>query len=283
MYGSLITAEQLHTHFYHADWLVFDCRFNLADPEQGRRQYDESHIPGAVYAHLDQDLSSPITAQSGRHPLPESKAFCQWLSACGFDRHCQVVVYDDSGGAMASRLWWLLKCLGHEAVALLDGGWQAWLAAGYGVSHQHPARTPGHFDAEFDSGFWVSTDDIINNLEDPVFQLVDVRAAERYRGISEPIDPVAGHIPGAINIPLTENLDAQGKFKSVDELQALYAEVNQQYPADRQVYMCGSGVTACHSVLAQVVAGLALPRVYTGSWSEWIRDASRPVATDQSN
>jgi thiosulfate/3-mercaptopyruvate sulfurtransferase len=277
--STLVSAQDLSLSLGSEDLLVFDCRFDLADTDKGRREYRQAHIPGAQYAHLDEHLSSPITPDSGRHPLPDMESLCQWLSDCGMTGDKQVVAYDDSGGAMAVRLWWLLKGLGHERVALLDGGWPAWAKLGLPVETETVTPQATDFRAEFDTGLVVSTDELERNLDQPSLQVVDVRSSERFRGEAEPIDPVAGHIPGALNLPLTENLDENGFFKSTQELRALYQPLVDRYPVDNQVYMCGSGVTACHSLLALVCAGYPMPRLYAGSWSEWIRDPARPVAT----
>lgn len=212
--------------------------------------------------------------------MPGTQQLVGWLASCGMSESAQVVVYDDAGGAMASRLWWLLKCLGHEAVALLDGGWQAWLAQGYAVDAQIPEPQTSTYSARLNSTCEVTTERVMKNLKTRDFALIDVRARERFRGENEPIDPVAGHIPHAWNIPLTENLDADGYFRPLDELKALYADLLQDWPPAQQVYMCGSGVTACHSVLAMALITDQLARVYAGSWSEWIRDEQRPVVVD---
>ena len=282
-FDTLISCNDLAAHLQHADWLVFDCRFDLADVDKGERGYREAHIPGAQYAHLDHHLSSPITESTGRHPMPDIDQLLQWLGTCGMHTNKQVVVYDDSFGTMAARLWWLLKCLGHEAVALLDGGWQAWQSGSYEVNDHRVKAQNTHFQAHLDESHVVSTEQLLDNLDDPRFVLVDVRTEERFLGISEPIDPVAGHIPAAVNIPLTENLDPDGYFKSPAQLRELYASVIDSCDPQQQVYMCGSGVTACHSIVGMSVAGYALPRVYAGSWSEWIRDPQRPVALHKDN
>ncbi len=279
MYQDLISSDQLKAHLGEDKWLIFDCRFDLADTAKGQQLYLQSHLPGAFYAHLDRQLSSPITPESGRHPLPDPAALMAWLSSCGFDGSQQVIVYDDSFGAMATRLWWLLKCLGHDAVALLDGGWQAWTEQGLPLTDRLPEATPGHFIATLDPRCVVGSDEILQNLQHPEFQLIDVRTGERFRGEQEPIDPIAGHIPGAVNLPLMQNLDASGFYKSAEQLRVLYAPLLARFGAGQTVFMCGSGVTACHSVLALVLAGYPMPRVYAGSWSEWIRDPDRPVAT----
>ncbi len=279
MYKTLIKAADLNSKLDDSNWLIFDCRFDLSDVSKGQRLYADSHIPGAIYAHLDDNLSSPITDDSGRHPMPDIEKLVNWLATCGLTRQSQVVVYDDSFGAMSTRLWWLLKNLGHEAVAVLDGGWQCWVNQGLIVDSKSPVLTASDFHAEFNESCIVTTKQVISNLQAHKFQLVDVRTHERFIGKAEPIDPVAGHIPGAINMPLGDNLDEKGFFKTTAGLNTLYSTVNEQWPPEQQVYMCGSGVTACHSVFALTLAGFSLPRIYAGSWSEWIRYDSRPVAT----
>lgn len=278
MYKTVIQTEELISHLEDKNWLIFDCRFDLFDVSKGKQLYAKSHIPGSVYAHLDEHLSSPITPDSGRHPMPDLQKLIEWLSSCGLTEQTQVVVYDDSFGVMATRLWWLLKCMGHQTVALLDGGWQAWEDREFPVDSHLPKLKASNFQAGFNDSCVVSTSQVLANLKSQEFQLVDVRTHERFIGKLEPIDPVAGHIPAAINIPLSENLGEKGFFKTPEKLIQLYAQLNAKWSTDNQVFMCGSGVTACHSVFAMALAGFALPRVYAGSWSEWIRDNERPVA-----
>ncbi len=283
-YESLISADDLSLHINDLQWLIFDCRFDLADMHKGELNYRVSHIPGAVYAHIDYHLSSPISPLSGRHPLPDATRLTEWLASCGFNGQQQVVVYDDLGGSMAVRLWWLLKALGHEPVAVLDGGWQAWTGAGYAIDDAVPASTGQvRFNAGFNPSMLVNTDQVTANLVTRDFTLVDVRTAERFEGISEPIDPVAGHIPGAVNIPLTENLAADGLFKPAAELQSMYRPLLSEDSCANLAFMCGSGVTACHSILAMVHAGFTMPRLYAGSWSEWIRDPQHAIAIGKAN
>jgi len=281
MYDTVIKTDQLIPHVEDKNWLIFDCRFDLADVDKGQRSYTESHIPSAIYAHLDHNLSSPVTPDSGRHPMPDIVKLNRWLASCGLTEQSQVVVYDDSYGAMSSRLWWLLKCLGHEAVAILDGGWQAWDNQGLAVDSRLPELHASNFYAELNDHCVVSTQDVINNKNSDEFQLIDVRTNERFSGKLEPIDPVAGHIPGAVNMPLMDNLDENGFFKTAAQLKAMYSALCESRAAENQVYMCGSGVTACHAVFALSVAGPGFAKVYAGSWSEWIRDPDRPVATGQ--
>lgn len=278
MTENLIDTARAVSLLHTVDVVFFDCRFDLADTGRGQSAYLQSHVPGAFYAHLDEHLSSPIVADSGRHPLPDFDALKSWLGRCGVKPSSQVVVYDDSCGTMAVRLWWLLKALGHKQVALINGGWQAWMGVGAPIDSLVPAQQDVVFAGSFDASQVVTTNDVVTNLQSGRFTLVDVRSKERFAGIQEPIDPVAGHVPGAINIPLTENLDAQGRFKSAAQLRDLYTQQLAGSTLESLVFMCGSGVTACHSMLAMVEAGFALPRLYAGSWSEWIRDPANPVA-----
>lgn len=276
MYTTVIDCTTLAQHLQETAWLVVDCCFNLADTEYGRRVYAQGHIPGAHYLHLDDDLSSPITPDSGRHPLPDVEKLAATLRALGLRNNTQVVVYDDNGGAMAGRLWWLLRWMGHQAVAVLDGGWQAWQQQQGTLSPDPPKiLAEGNFQPQLQSGFTVTALDL-RQANSP-WQLVDARAAERFRGEMESIDPIAGHIPGALNRPLTDNLQ-NGYFKSAGQLRAEWEQVLQGCNLAQIVHMCGSGVTACHNQLAMEVAGLSGTRLYPGSWSEWIRDPQRPIA-----
>jgi thiosulfate/3-mercaptopyruvate sulfurtransferase len=281
VFETLIQPEQLAPHLGEPGWRVFDCRFDLADTARGEAAHAAGHLPGAFYAHLDRDLSSPITADSGRHPLPDPDRLVAWLGAHGVDRDTQVIAYDDSGGTMAVRLWWLLRWLGHARVALLDGGWQAWLAAGLPAEATAPAAVAARaFDGRPDPAQVVDSATLAAQVSAGRDELLvmDARTPERFRGEKEPIDPVAGRVPGAVNLPLGLNLGADGRFRSAEELRALYAPVIGGRRPDQVVAMCGSGVTACHNLLAMAIAGLDGGRLYAGSWSEWIRDPARPVA-----
>lgn len=275
-FTTLVDADALGKHLNDDDWLIVDCRFDLFDTEKGRNAWRQSHIPGAFYAHLDEQLSSPILPHTGRHPLPEPEALIAWLQACGLRNGMQVVAYDDSFGTQAARLWWLLRWLGHENVAVLDGGWQAWQAAGSAVDNAVPQAQNGDFQAVTDSVTRVTTDALSVEHD---WLLIDARTAERYRGEQEPIDPVAGHVPGAKNLPLQENLAEDGRFLPKAALAEKYRQVIADVPVSQVACMCGSGVTACHNLLAMEHAGLHGAALYDGSWSEWIRDDSRPVAT----
>lgn len=279
MHETLVDVDLLRTRLDDPDWVVADCRFNLMDPAEGARQFAEGHIPGAVFADLDRDLSGPVTAATGRHPLPDPAAFAATLSRWGVDSSVQVVAYDAAGGAFAARLWWLLRWLGHPRVALLDGGWPAWQASGGPVSTD--VTTPTARDFRFDHPdnlAWVNEDYLLANISAGRDLLLDARATPRFRGEMEPIDPVAGHVPGARNLPLDGNLGADGRFLPPDELRRRFVAVVGERSASSVIHMCGSGVSACHNILAMERAGLPGSRLYAGSWSQWIRDPARPIA-----
>jgi thiosulfate/3-mercaptopyruvate sulfurtransferase len=282
IHRALVDCAEASARLDDPAWCLFDCRFDLADTGRGERNFLQAHIPGASYAHLDHHLSGSITPASGRHPLPDPTALSAWLGRHGVAPGVQVVVYDDTGGSMAVRLWWLLRWLGHDAVAVLDGGWPAWQAAGLPVAGGTAAKpAPRVFNGTPDWHEVVTTAAIARQLEtggDDIL-LLDARTAERFRGEAEPIDPVAGHVPGALNLPLQDNLNDDGTFRSPQALRALYAPLLDGRPPGRVAAMCGSGVTACHDLLAMEIAGLRGGRLYAGSWSEWIRDPARPVAT----
>lgn len=281
-YETLIDPKTLAGRLGQADWRLFDCRFDLAAVERGARAYADAHVPGAFYAHLERDLSGPITPETGRHPLPDARRLCEWLGRHGVGPNTQVIAYDDTGGSMAVRLWWLLRWLGHRRVAVLDGGWQTWCALDDTCeTGQPPAPEGPRYPGRPQSSRVVDSATIAGQLgaPDPELLVMDARSGERFRGENEPIDPVAGHIPGAINLPLQDNLDSDGRFKSPAALRARYLDAFNGHPAQDVVAMCGSGVTACHNLLAMAIAGLPDGRLYTGSWSEWIRDPRRPVAT----
>lgn len=278
---TLVDTDTLSRHINDPRWVVMDCRFSLADPGAGRRAYEAGHIPGARYAHIDEDLSSPVTPVSGRHPLPYPNVLAEKLGRWGIDKTRQVVVYDDTFGAMASRLWWLLRWLGHEAVALLDGGFPKWLREERPVTADLPRIQVTQFHPTINNAMCVDAHQVAEMLRANDGLLVDARGDERFRGEIEPLDKVAGHIPGAINMPYEDNLDFSGEFMSDEALREHYlAQLNTVSP-DKVVQMCGSGVTACHNILAMEHAGLPGARLYAGSWSEWITDASRSVATGE--
>ena len=281
-YTTLIEPRQLQSEYRTPDRVLFDCRFDLADKARGERDYRAGHIPGARFAHLERELSGPITAASGRHPLPDPEALCRWLGSQGVTPETQVVLYDDSAGSMGVRLWWLLRWLGHRAVAVLDGGWQAWCEAGLGQSTEIPAPSPIQpYPGRPNPTMVVTTERLLVDLESGRWRLLDARTGERFRGEQEPIDPVAGHIPGARSLPLQANLDAGGRFLAPERLRQIYQEKLGGHPLSETACLCGSGVSACHDLLAMEIAGLSGARLYAGSWSEWIRDPARPVALGQ--
>lgn len=275
---TLVDTETLSRHLDDPRWVVVDCRFALTDPDAGRRLYQAGHIPGARYAHLELDLSSPVTPASGRHPLPPPNTLAEKLGRWGIDKTKQVVVYDDSFGAMASRLWWLLRWLGHEAVALLDGGFPKWQREGRPVTKDAPRITPTQFHPTINDAMWVDADQVGVLVGAHGHLLLDARAEERFRGEIEPLDKVAGHIPGAVNMPYEDNLDFSGEFMSDEALREHYLAILHGVAPEKVVQMCGSGVTACHNILAMEHAGLTGAKLYAGSWSEWITDPTRPVA-----
>jgi thiosulfate/3-mercaptopyruvate sulfurtransferase len=275
---TLVSSADLAAHLNDAGWVVCDCRHDLADTGAGSRAYAESHIPGARFVHLDTDLSAPKTGKNGRHPLPAPEAFARRLGELGIDNSKQVVAYDASGGPYAARLWWMLRWLGQGAVAVLDGGWNAWTKAGLPVTAEVPRVQSARFARGSALGNAVSADDIARDAGAKRHRLLDARAANRYRGENETLDPVAGHIPGAANRFFQSNLDAAGGFKQPKTLRDEFEAAGVTSPADI-VHYCGSGVTACHNLLAMEIAGLSGSRLYPGSWSEWCSDPSRPVAT----
>ncbi len=277
-YTTLISPEALNHQLHNSHVVIVDCRFSLANAEAGAASYRHGHIPQARYAHLDNDLSSAITSLTGRHPLPNMTAFVKKLGVWGIDNQSQVIAYDDAGGAFAGRLWWLLRTLGHDKAAVLDGGYRRWLTLGYAVTTRLPvvtAKTFRPYPADTDK---LSALDVQNGLARKNLCLIDARTPERYRGEQEPIDPVAGHIPGALNRPFQLNLDNNGLFLPAEILRKQFGALIGATSPDRTVHMCGSGVTACHNLLAMEIAGLKGSKLYPGSWSEWIRDKNRPVA-----
>jgi thiosulfate/3-mercaptopyruvate sulfurtransferase len=293
MYTTIISVEELKAlRAAGARHMVFDCSFELSNPAAGEEAYRNAHIPGAVYAHLDNALSDkgvvepdgthhphPDAASGGRHPLPSREKFAMWLSSVGFANDMQAVVYDRNNSNYCGRLWWMLKWAGHEAVAILDGGLKAWQAAGGEVS---TGEEPSHFQSNFRLGSelrkLVTTRDVLARLKDKAQTIVDARSGPRYRGEVEPLDPVAGHIPGALNRPGTENIDADGRFKPAQQLRAEFENVLAGRDPSTVVHHCGSGVSAVPNIVAMELAGLGPTALYAGSWSEWCSDPSRPVA-----
>lgn len=276
-YRTLVDVPTLAAHIDDLDWVTVDCRFSLADTAAGHRAYAAGHIPGARYADLDRDLSGPVTPVTGRHPLPDPAALARRLGGWGIGAGVQVVAYDDTGGTLAARLWWLLRWLGHEQAAVLDGGLGAWKAAGHALTAAAPDPVARTFTGRPRAALEVGTLGVEQALDAGDYVLVDARAAPRFRGEEEPLDPVAGHIPGAVNLPCEGNLDAGGHFRSPAELRQRFAAALGARSCTAVIHYCGSGVTACHNLLAMEHVGLGGSRLYPGSWSEWIRDPNRPV------
>ena len=277
---TLVDVAAVAAHLGDASWVLVDCRSVLGDPLEGPRRYAAGHLPGARYAHLDHDLSGPVTATSGRHPLPEPAALADRFGRWGIGDDTQVVAYDDAGGAYAARLWWLLRWLGHEQVGVLDGGVQAWVAAGHELVAGEPELRARHFTGAARDDVWLDSAEVLEVVEGGARGLlVDARGAARFAGSEEPIDPVAGHIAGAINLPFTGNLGVDARFLPPAELAARYRAALGARPPTEVIAYCGSGVTACHTLLAMEHAGLSGARLYAGSWSEWLRDPSRPLRT----
>jgi len=274
IYSPLITCEALEENLGHEDWVLVDCRFSLQDPDVGFENYKQAHIPGAVYAHLDEDLCGPPLTDKGRHPLPSVEAMISLFGRLGIMKNTQVVVYDDAGEAYASRLWWMLRYMGHSAVALLDGGWNAWQRAGLPIRPGVECNKAVEFKGTPRYDRLVTIDDI---AELPI--LIDSRSPERHRGEIEPIDPKAGHIPGSLNYFYKDNLDDNGLFLSREVLRARIAKMIGDIPAEHVTFYCGSGVTACVNLWAVEYAGLGSARLYVGSWGEWCREPQRPIAT----
>jgi thiosulfate/3-mercaptopyruvate sulfurtransferase len=277
MHTTLVSVETLASHLDDPNWLIVDCRFDLANPAAGEAAFATSHIPGAIYAHLDRDLAGPVTPETGRHPLPEPEDFAGTLSRWGVTPTTQVVAYDADVGMYAARLWWMLRWVGHERAAVLDDGFKAWTAAGLPTSSEMTMRNPSTFVARPNRDLWVDADELAQRVRDPDWRVLDARAPERFRGEVEPIDSVAGHVPGARNHPFALNI-VDGRFAAADELRRRLDASQNGVPDERTIAMCGSGVTACHLLLAMEIAGKRGARLYPGSWSEWIRDPSRPIA-----
>jgi thiosulfate/3-mercaptopyruvate sulfurtransferase len=290
MYSTLISAEQL-ANFAKSSaqpLMIFDCTFDLMKPELGQQQFDEAHILGAVYVNLDKHLSAkndPTAASGGRHPLPSRETFATWLGSIGFTNHHQAVVYDRNGVNYCGRLWWMMKWLGHEAVAVLDGGLQAWQGAGEAIESSQIASKPqkspfppSNYALAGQLSALAAINTVVNNLQKSSQTILDARGAARFRGEVEPLDPAAGHIPGALNRPFTQNLGPDGKFKPSDVLKAEFTKLLAGRDPNTVVHHCGSGVSAVPNILAMELAGLGRQALFAGSWSEWCSDPDRPVA-----
>jgi thiosulfate/3-mercaptopyruvate sulfurtransferase len=280
-YTTLISAAELARHLQAPNWILIDCRHDLTDPDAGRNAYAAAHIPGARFAHLDIDLSDkslgPNGEFRGRHPLPERNAFIETLRRFGVNHGTQVVAYDAHGGMFAARLWWMLRWVGHNATAVLDGGLQAWQTLGLPLSSEPVAKPHGNIEPHASSMPMVSADDVLANLKSATRIVIDARSPDRFRGENETLDPVGGHIPGAKNRFFKDNLQPDGRFKPADQLRAEFSALIDAPQA--AIMQCGSGATACHNLLAMEIAGLPGAALYAGSWSEWCADPVRPVAT----
>ena len=278
-YNTLITPRQLNHHVDRSTWVIVDCRFDLLDPAKGEREYIEDHIPGAVYAHLERDLSAPPSGSNGRHPLPTPESLSAVFTRWGIGTEVQVVAYDASGGPFASRLWWCLRYLGHEAAAVLDGGYHSWKQSGFPTQGGEENRPPRTFTPRIQSNMRVDTGQLTSQIDSADLLLLDARAPKRFKGEEEPLDPVAGHIPGAINRFWELNLDASGQFLTPEALRSHFKILFGETSPQSIIGYCGSGVTSCHNLLAMEYAGLHGARLYPGSWSEWCADPTRPIAT----
>jgi len=273
----LVDTDTLAARLRDPDWVVVDCRSDPANAAFGRAEYAKGHLPGAIFLDMDSDLCGEHTGRNGRHPLPEPQRLVATLGAAGIGPGTQVVAYDDRGGASAARLWWLLRWLGHEAVAVLDGGITRWVAEGRPLATEAPAPRAARFEGRANDAMKVDAGFVAANLQRREAVLLDARVPARYRGEMEPIDPIAGRIPGARNRPLQDNLGPDGRFKPAQALRADFDAVLAGAGPERVVHYCGSGVSACHNLLAMEIAGLPGSRLYGGSWSEWIADPSRPI------
>lgn len=279
MFTTLIQAEELAENLDNPIFVIFDCRHDLTDPDYGTIAYVQSHLPGAHFASLDHDLAAPLTGKNGRHPLRDADAFAAWLGSKGVTEGVQVVGYDDSPGVYPSRLWWMLRWLGHDAVAVLDGGLNAWTRAGLPTTNEIPRPKPAPFTAR-PRNVNVDANYVLSHLQSPDMLVIDARGNDRFHGQNETLDAVGGHIPGAVNRPFTTNLDDSGHFRSPEELNREFRALIGDIEVKKVVHQCGSGVSACHNLLAMEIAGLGGARLYCGSWSEWVSDPSRPIATD---
>ncbi len=274
----LVSTAELSDHLDDPNWIIFDCRHDLMDPAKGREVYEGGHIAGAHFAGVDQDLSGIKTGQNGRHPLPDPAAFAQFLQSKGLRPGCRVIGYDDVGGQYAARLWWMCRWIGWKDVAVLDGGWPKWTEERRPVLQDGPASSTGEVTVNLQPHMMVTAAEVEASLDDPSQQIFDARAPERFRGDVEPLDPIAGHIPGARNWFFKSNLNADLTIKSPSELrEAWAAELGSIEPA-QALHQCGSGITACVNLLAMETAGLTGSRLFAGSWSEWVGRSDRPVA-----
>jgi thiosulfate/3-mercaptopyruvate sulfurtransferase len=277
-YQTLIDVATLKKKLADPQWAILDCRFYLQEPDRGHQEYLAAHIPGAIYVDLDQDLSGEIIpGTTGRHPLPSSQSFSELLSSWGIDNSTQVIAYDNLGGAIAARLWWMLRWLGHSHVAVLNGAWQAWSRQGFAVESGEITRERKEFRARVHPEYIAELELVEQIREDDNFLLVDARSSNRYWGLEEPIDTRAGHIPGAVSGPYALNLTPEGYFLNPDQLKERFENLLVGVPPSQVIMYCGSGVTSAHNLLAMVEAGFDMALLYPGSWSEWITEPGRPI------
>jgi thiosulfate/3-mercaptopyruvate sulfurtransferase len=279
-YTTLISPLALADNLDAPDWVIFDCRFSLADVTAGHKAYRFGHLPGARYADLNLHLSSPVKNYTGRHPLPDFSVLTQQLGLWGVKNRSQVIAYDDANGAFAGRMWWLLRSLGHDQVAVLDGGITQWQKLGLPLTTTLPKPISSCFRSYADNRSWLTATEVENGLASQNITLIDARTVERFKGLQEPIDPVAGHVPKAINRPFQLNLDKNGLFLPAAQLRLQFEQLTHSRLPQQVVHMCGSGVTACHNLLAMEHAGLSGSRLYAGSWSEWIVNGNRGVSRE---
>jgi thiosulfate/3-mercaptopyruvate sulfurtransferase len=273
---TLVGTAQLAEHLDDPNWVVFDCRHDLANPDAGAREYAAAHLPGAIFLHVDRDLAAPLTGKNGRHPLPDPQLFMHTLGKAGVNATKQVIAYDGQTGVYAARLWWMLRWLGHENVAVLDGGYSKWTQEQRPLTTDLPRTAPARF-VGAPRKLWIDADDVLRSLGLPGRTLIDARSADRYRGENETLDPVGGRIPGSLNRFFKDNLDASACFKPAAELRLAFNALLGDIAPDTVVHSCGSGVSACHNLLAMEIAGLPGSRLYPGSWSEWCSDPGRPT------
>lgn len=281
-YNTIISAQQLNDISSDDNVRVFDCRFSLKDPQGGLKSYQAGHLPAAQFADIDTQLSSTMTESTGRHPLPDVDVFLAQLREWGVNNDTKVIAYDDISGAFAARLWWMMRWVGHNKVAVLDGGMQKWTDQGYSLSQQDASFTMGNFSGQANMDWLVDIDTVRSQLDNNQITLIDARAVDRFTGKDQTTDPVPGHIPGAQNLPFGGNLTKDGFMQSPEVIKQRFANIIQDQSLTNVVNMCGSGVTACHNLLAQAVAGMPPTKIFIGSWSQWIRDSSRPVASIKS-
>ncbi len=275
----LITPTELASHLHNPAWVIFDCRHDLFDLGKGERQYREGHLPGAHFANVDIDLADDKDGRNGRHPLPSPNAFIAFLARHGVSNVSNIVAYDDVGGQFAARLWWMARWVGLDSVMLLDGGVTKWKSLGLALATEVPVPTPVALRGKADPLRVWSAAEVLAHIDDAKFALIDARPAERYRGETEPIDPVAGHIPGALNRFYKANLNADLSFRAPDAIKQDFLAMTNGRAAENIIHYCGSGVTACANIFAMEYAGLPGAKLFAGSWSEWVSDDSRPVAT----